>query len=87
MKPEIQNSVFDIIKWHGIKNDETKEVTGGYLYLKFKEEVSLLNIDQNTVGATPCPYKIGQIIGFSLKAKNRKEAINNWNKTYQIIYK
>ncbi len=74
----------EVYQWKGIKNDETKKVSSGYLFVKFLAPVQLLNINANVINAKPVLYETGQIIGFSIKAQNRKEAISVFERDYQI---
>ncbi len=81
-----QNPEWDVIKWQGIKNCDDKKVYQGYLWIKFKQPITLCNINPNVIGAVPKSYATGQQIGFSVKASSRLEAVAVFNRDHQICH-
>jgi hypothetical protein len=75
------------VKWQGIKNCDTKKVSGGYLWLQFDKDCTLISVNPNVVKAEPHGYKAGQKIGFTVRnVSTRKEAIKSFELDYQIVH-
>lgn len=62
---------YKIIKFRGIKNDETKKTTGGHLFIEFLKDVQT---KRKTSIGKPTQRLKGEVIGFSVNGSNRKEA-------------
>ena len=76
----------EITKWQGVSCRETKQTTQGYLWLHFLAETTIINVNPNVIGAKPTTYAAGRKVGLSIKARNRKEAIETFQLQYQIIH-
>jgi len=74
-----------VVKWQGIKNNETKQVTNGYLWIEFLENMILINTKPNIVKHEFKFYEKGKKHGFGIRAKNRREAITEFHKFYKVL--
>jgi hypothetical protein len=59
---------FQILRYQGLRNSETKEVEYGYLYVEFLADTCF----KNRI------FSAGKKVGFQVKAKNRPEAIREF---------
>jgi hypothetical protein len=73
-------TILSIHKWQGIKNSDSKTVSGGYLFVKFNQNAVV--IDMNKCSGR---YHEGQIIGFKIdNVQSRKQAIQQFNSFFEI---
>lgn len=75
---------YKILKFKGTKNDETKQVCGGWLYLEFLEKCQ--TIFKMAVNPKPTERNEGDIIAITVHgSKNRTEAIDFFERNYTIL--
>ncbi len=72
---------YRVIRFQGSKNDETKKVTGGYLFIEFVENATIKR--KNTENSLK--MKKGERIGKAVNGSNRKEAIDFFEKTFEVF--
>jgi len=72
---------YKIVKFRGIKNDETKKTSGGYLFVEFLKDLKTKR--KTGVGNATQRLK-GEIVGFSVNGANRKEATEFFSANYII---
>lgn len=72
---------YKIKRFRGIKNDETKKTTGGYLFIEFLKDVTTKRA--GSIGI-PTQRNAGEIVGFSVSGTTRKEAIDYFKSNFII---
>jgi hypothetical protein len=72
---------YQVIRFQGLKNNETKKITGGYLFIEFLENATIKRINSEN----SLKMKKGETIGKSVNGGNRKEAIEYFEKTFEVV--
>lgn len=76
-----------VTKWKGIRNSDTKTITGGYLFVYFDKSVTLFPVYRGSAAKDEL-YEQGRHIGFTIpQAKNRKDAIEKFRVLHVVVEK
>jgi hypothetical protein len=78
------NAKYKIVRFKGMKDSETKETTGGYLFVQFLKDTHVKR--KNSIDAgNGSKYNNGTVIGFNVNGSNRKEAVSFFNENFIIL--